>query len=270
MINIDKIQQKLKELKRENQKSGNTQDWLWRPAVGEYSVRLLPWQDDPSDPVKCFYFYFGIEKYGLLAPYQFDKPDPIKEFQKKLYQEGSEKSKDLAKKLYAKPQGYAPVIVRGEEDKGARVWRFSPQTYERILSFFMKKGIKPINDPKNGRDLSVVLEKDPKKRYPTTTVDLEFDSTPLSEDAKQATEWMESIPNLSEKFEEKSYEELKSLLDKWLNPPETSENEGESASEPVAPKKETKRGTFVDEASVDFDEAFKQLEDDLEDDEDDK
>ena len=43
-------------------------------------------------------FYYNIgNNPGLLAPYQFDKPDPIQELITKLRDEGTKESYELAK-----------------------------------------------------------------------------------------------------------------------------------------------------------------------------
>ena len=110
-IDFDAIRKKL------NQLSGNNsrRDMLWRPQEGEETtVRLLSFTDNDGQPFKERWFYYNIgNNPGLLAPYQFGKPDPIQELINKLRDEGSKESYELAKKLYPKMRCYAPVVVLG-------------------------------------------------------------------------------------------------------------------------------------------------------------
>ena len=60
----------------------------------------------------------------MLSPETWGEKDPIALFAKKLREEYSKENYLLAKKLDAKTRIFAPVIVRGEEDKGVRLWQF--------------------------------------------------------------------------------------------------------------------------------------------------
>ena len=119
-LDFDAIRQKLEKL------SGNTKNRssMWKPTEGEEaSVRLLSFKDNDGQPFKELWFYYNIgNNRGLLAPNQFGNPDPIQELITKLRDEGTKESYELAKKLYPKMRTYAPVIVRGEEDKGVQIW----------------------------------------------------------------------------------------------------------------------------------------------------
>ena len=116
-VDFDAIRRKLNQLSGQ----GNKRNTMWRPQEGEeVTVRLLSFQDnDDGLPFVERWFYYNIgNNPGLLAPYQFGKEDPIQDLINKLRDEATKESYELAKKLYPKPRYYAPVIVRGEEDKG--------------------------------------------------------------------------------------------------------------------------------------------------------
>ena len=121
-IDLDAIRKKLNQLSGNNTKRNK----MWRPTEGEEAtVRLLSFQDNDGQPFKERWFYYNIgNNPGLLAPYQFGNPDPIQELITKLRDEGTKESYELAKKLYPKARYYAPVVVRGEEDKGVQIWGF--------------------------------------------------------------------------------------------------------------------------------------------------
>ena len=50
---------------------------------------------------------------------------------------------------------FAPVVVRGEEDKGVRLWQFGKQVYEELLALAVDDEIGDYTDVAGGRDLTV-------------------------------------------------------------------------------------------------------------------
>ena len=60
----------------------------------------------------------------MIALTNFEESDPIMEFATQLRKTGEKENVDLAKKLFPKLRIFAPVVVRGEEDKGVRFWEF--------------------------------------------------------------------------------------------------------------------------------------------------
>ena len=213
-IDLAAIRKKLNQLSGQN----NKRNVMWRPEEGEETtIRLMSFPDNEGQPFKELYFYYNIgNNPGLLAPHQFGKPDPIQELITKLRDEGSKESYELAKKLYPKMRCYAPVVVRGEEEKGVRLWAFGKQIYQSILNFMLDEDYGDITDPFEGRDVRVNCFKTPGKMWATTEVRLRGKVTPLSEDDKAAKNWMDNIPNLDDMFELKSYEELENIVNAWL------------------------------------------------------
>jgi len=117
-IDFDAIRKKLAQVSGQNRKS----TVIWRPEKDkDYNIRIIAFPNNDGQPFVDRYFYYGIGGNGFYAPFQFGKPDPIQELIEKLRADGSDASRDLAKKLYPKLRTYAAVIVRGEEDKGVRL-----------------------------------------------------------------------------------------------------------------------------------------------------
>jgi hypothetical protein len=200
---------------------------MWRPTEGEEAtVRLLAFPDNDGQPFKERWFYYNIgDNPGLLAPYQFNRPDPIQELINKLRDDENKESYELAKKLYPKMRAYAAVIVRGEEDKGVRLWAFGKQVYQSLLNIMLDEDYGDITDPKSGRDVKVTCSKANGKTYASTDVMPRGKSSPLSESADKAKQWLSSIPSLDELFTEKSYEELEKIVNDWLNGDTTSSSD---------------------------------------------
>ena len=191
---------------------------LWKPQLGEHKVRCLPWKNAPEgQPFMERWFYYIGENVGILTPHQFGKPDPINDLIRKLYSSGKPDDRNLAKKLQPKMRCYAPVIVRGEEDKGVQVWAFGKIVYQRMLGFFLDEEVGDILSPTEGFDLKILISKPPGKQFNDTVVDPARRPTKLHEDSKQVETWSNSIPNLDDMYRLKSTQEIETVLNNWLN-----------------------------------------------------
>jgi len=191
---------------------------LWKPSLGEHKVRCLPWKNSPDgQPFAERWFYYIGENAGILAPNQFGKPDPINDLIRKLYSSGKPDDRVLAKKLAPKMRCYAPVVVRGEEDKGVQVWAFGKLVYQRMLGFFLDEEVGDILSPTEGFDLKVSITKQPGKQFNDTTVDPARRPSKLHEDSKTMEQWLNSIPNIDDMYRLKSTQEIETVLNNWLN-----------------------------------------------------
>ena len=214
-IDLAAIRKKLGQLSGQNSKK----NVMWRPEEGaETTVRLMAYPDNDGQPFKELMFYYNIgTNRGLLSPYQFGKPDPIQELITKLRDEGSKESYELAKKLYPKMRCYAPVVVRGEEEKGVRLWAFGKTVYQSLLNYMLDEDYGDITDPLEGRDVRVSCQKNPGQQWATTDVRPRGKDTALSGDSAKSKQWLDSIPDVNDLFELKSYEELEGIINEWLN-----------------------------------------------------
>ena len=214
-IDLAAIRKKLNQLSGQN----NKKNVMWRPEEGtESTIRLIAYPNNDGQPFKELMFYYNIgNNPGLLSPYQFGKADPIQELITKLRDEGSKESYELAKKLYPKMRCYAPVIVRGEEDKGVRLWAFGKQVYQTLLNYMLDEDYGDITDASEGRDVRVICTKNPGQKWTSTDVRPRGKDTPLSENSKTAKDWIDSIPDVNDLYDLKSYEELENIVNAWLN-----------------------------------------------------
>lgn len=240
-IDLEAIRKRVSELNGSN-KTSSVQ--MWKPGLGEHKIRCLPWKNAPEgQPFIERWFYYIGESSGILAPNQFHKPDPINDLVKKLYSSGKPDDRVLAKKLSAKMRCYAPVIVRGEEDKGVLVWAFGKMVYQRMLGFFLDEDVGDVLSPVDGFDLKVTISKSPGKQYNDTVVDAARRPNKLHEDPAVVQKWLESIPNIDDMYRLKSTQEIEATLNNWLN--------GDSASADVSNEPGTTRGpTPLDELAT--------------------
>ena len=253
-IDFDAIRKKLDRLNGNNKNRSTT----WRPTEGEeHTVRLLSFQDNDGQPFKELWFYYNIGKErGLLSPNQFGDPDPIQELITSLREEGSKESYELAKKLYPKMRTYAPVIVRGEEDKGVQIWGFGKMVYQALLGLMLDEDYGDITDPTEGRDIKVVCSKQPGKKWAMTEVRPRGKQSKLSSDVAHAKEWLDNIPDISDLYQCKSYDELTKIVNDWLNEGESDSedsSDSDSSDTPVKTDSSTSSGyNSIDEAFADL------------------
>jgi hypothetical protein len=268
-IDLDAIRNKL------NQLSGNNsrRSMMWRPQEGEeVTVRVLSFPDNDGQPFKERWFYYNIgNNPGLLAPYQFGKPDPIQELINKLRDDGSKESYELAKKLYPKMRSYAPVVVRGDEDRGLRIWAFGKTVYQSLLNIMLDEDYGDITDPVTGRDVKVVCTKAPGRKWASTEIRPRGKQTRLAE-SDQAREWIDSIPDLDELYTLRSYEELEKIVNDWLTGDDEDNDDtsntgterggtSESSSDAPESSSDASETTQTPKKYKSLDDAFADLED---------
>ena len=256
-IDFDALRKKLGQLSGNNSKRRA----FWRPEEGnEYTVRIIAFPDNDGNPFKERYFYYNIgNNPGLLSPYQFGKPDPFQELITKLRSDDTKESYELAKKLYPKMRSYAAVIVRGEEDKGVRLWSFGKMVYQDLLKIMLDSDYGDITDVNEGFDIKVSCTKQPGRMWAETSVRPRPKSTALSSEKKQIKEWIDSIPDLDEMYSCKSYDELEKIINVWLEDPSDSSGTSRGSSTPSTSSYE-KSEPATSSTMKDLDEAFADLE----------
>lgn len=222
-VNLEAIRKRVQELNGQRRTSSVQ---LWKPEIGKYTVRCVPWKSTPDGmPFLERRFYYLGENPRILAPSQFGKPDPINDLIRKLYSSGKPDDRELAKKLQPKMTAYIPIVVRGQEDKNVQVWSFNKFIYQRLLDFFTNSEINPdladYIDPIEGIDLIVEIKKSGKKYngrdVMDTTIDLGRKVTKLSADAEQAKKWLDGVPNLDDMYQQKTSAEIEQVLNTWLS-----------------------------------------------------
>ena len=251
-MDLNQIRAKLQQLNQENQSGGNdfTKNF-WTAPMGKSVIRIVPSAYDKDNPFTELHFHTVLSKYPILALTNFGKKDPVQEFRSMLQARGGKENWSLSGKLTPKANYYVPVIVRGEEDKGVRLWRIGIVLYKSLLALAADEDVGDYTDIAEGRDIKVTkVEGNP---YPETSIMPAMKSTPLSTDAKQLEEWLKNQPEPIRCFREQSYDQIKAQLETFLNgkpagtPTAQSAPKAEEAKEEVAaeekpePKPATKK-----------------------------
>ena len=118
----------------------------------------------------------------------------------------------MANQLRAKQRFFSPVIVRGEEDKGVRLWGYSKTVYENLLNLVLNPDYGDITDPENGTDLVISYGKKAGQMFPSTDIQPRRRSSALDDDSSKAREWMEAEIPYDSLFVTKTTEEVEEIF----------------------------------------------------------
>ena len=223
-MGIDLAKMKAKRDALENR--GNGKSAFWRPEDGEQTIRLLPTSD--GDPFKEFWFHYNLGKNpGFLSPKKnFGEDDPLNDFIRKLYNEGTDESVKMAKNLNARQRFFSPVIVRGQEEEGVKLWGYGKTAYKELLNLVLNPEYGDITDVDQGTDLVINYGKPAGAQFPQTTITPRRKPSPLSESSDTTAGMLDSIPSFDEVFESarKTPSEIRQMLDEFLLGEEDAES----------------------------------------------
>jgi len=215
-LDISKLKNRLSSLSNTNQKS----NLIWKPKPGKQVVRIVPYKYSPENPFIELKFHYNINNKTYLSPDSFGRPDPIVEFANRLKKTGSKEDWQMGRKMEPKMRTFAPVIVRGEELEGVKFWGFGKQVYQELLSIISDPDFGDITDLTSGRDIVVEFKTaEGGASFPETSIRVKPNiSVAIDPKNTQLLEALKCQINILDLFPEFSYDELKEVMDKWLNP----------------------------------------------------
>jgi len=245
-LNIEAMRQKL--ANSQNKNAGKSNDTKWRPSEGDQTIRILPTKD--GDPFKEFHFHYNVGKNpGIMCPKRNHGEDcPICNFASQLWKQGIEGDdatlKSEAKKLFVRKRYYSPIIVRGKETEGVKIWSYGKTAYETLLGYVLDPDYGDITDPDVGTD--IVLNYDvpgTPGSFPKTTLKPRRRPSVLCDEAiGDCAKLLESVPDIGSLFERKTTEDIQVLLDDYLSSDTSSEKKSSETT------KYSSNKTGVDEA----------------------
>jgi hypothetical protein len=215
-IDMKKMREKYSALQNRGQ-GGSSQ--FWKPSEGNQTIRIVPTED--GDPFKSFSFHYGVGKEsGFLCPkHNYGDDCAVCTFVRGLYQEGDEESRAMARQLGVKSRFFSPVLVRGEEESGVRLWGFSKTVYETLLGLVLNPDYGDITDTETGIDLDISYGKQPGGQFPLTKVTPKRRESTLCNEKlseEQCAQLLSNIPDFNSLFERKSSTDVQGFLDAHL------------------------------------------------------
>ena len=239
-------------------------NFFWKPVPGKQVVRIVPYKFCPDFPFIELKFHYGLAGKNYISPDSFNRPDPIVEFSNQLKKNGIKDDWKSGKALEPKMRTYVPVIVRGKESEGVKFWGFGKQVYQEILSIIDDPEYGDITDLTKGRDITVEFKDvvETGKSFPETSIRIKPNPTPAVDPTnKELVQLLGKQTDLVTLFEEKSYDELATILEQHLNP-QSETVESSTNSEPSVedePALKSVSGTKAPTSDADTMAAFKNL-----------
>ena len=207
---------------------------FWKPTIGKQLIRIVPSKFDKSNPFKEVYFHYNVANRSMISLTNWGEKDPIVEFASQLRKSSDKENWQLAKKIEPSMRVFLPVIVRGEEEKGVRLWEFGKAMYQELLSMAADEDIGDFSDIYEGRDLTIetVGPDVTGTKFNKSTVRPRTKQTQLSDDSTKAKLWLNEQPDILSLYKKMDYEEMKTILLNWMNP-ESEEVSNDTTEETV-------------------------------------
>ncbi len=225
MLNMELMKEKYNRL---NEKDGRSDGPMnWKPQHGDQDVRIVPTED--GDPFKEFWVHYRI---GNSRPFLCPKKNsgencPVCNFAWELYNEGDTKT---AKELLPTQRFASPVVVRGETNE-VKVWSYSKRIYEELLSYVMNPEYGNVTDVSEGVDFTLTYDAEAaKNRQLASRITPRRTSSPLDPEDSVIKSILASVPDLSEKFQKVTSEEVVDIFEAFINGSSTTQTSNKAAS----------------------------------------
>lgn len=254
-IDIKKMKAKLDAL---NNKGGGTKTSFWSPKEGNsYSIRVVPTPD--GDPFKEYWFHYELgTQGGFLCPKKnFGDNCPACDFASKLYKEKNEESSKMAKKFLPRQRFFSPVVVRGEESDGIKIWGYGKLAYQDMINLVLNPDYGDITDPEQGTDLTISSNKAPGQSFPVTKITPARKTSKLCQGStSDCKDLLDSMPDFEKLHTRKTSAEVGAILDEHLAGNDAEEHSNETvkfgAKPAVRPVVKKTEKNPVDEAFEDL------------------
>lgn len=178
----------------------------FKPTEDPTVLRILPNPNsEDNNPFFEVYWHYDIGgERSIACPKHLDgSPCPVCDLADD-FRSRSGKGKDdpnfkIFLDLQARPRVYAPVVVRGNEDDGVKLWGFPGSIFQYLVEKAADPDWGDFTHPVNGRDITVQLLKpgtnaNPGK-YPRPSASLKPGTSPVFKDKDRIKEVLAAIPD---------------------------------------------------------------------------
>ena len=146
----------------------------------------------------------------------------------------------MAKSLMARQRFFSPVLIRGEEDKGVRIWGYGKMVYEQLLNLVLNPEYGDITCSEQGTDLLIHYGKPAGASFPQTKITPRRRPSALCEDdPARCAELLDNIPDVDTLFERKSAADVEVMLDEYLSGDQSAESTSTETEKYTAPTTKT-------------------------------
>jgi len=222
-INMDLMRQKLAALRGDTRGTSSETSVWFKPEEGETNIRIVPARD--GDPLKEMFFHYNVgeHKGGVLCPKKnFGESCAICDFASQLWRDGSEnnddETKNLAKSLFVRTRYFSPIVVRGQESEGVKVYGYGKKAYEMLLGYILDPDYGDISDENHGTDIKLTYTKPTKPgAFPQTTLKMSRNTSPLTDSRGETETLLGSMPDFDTLFKRYTSAEVEAILNEQLS-----------------------------------------------------
>jgi len=223
-----RLAEELENLRRKNTNTEKSDVFCISPKDGTKKViRQIPYIHDPDGYpfFKVYWHYKVAGNSSVLCPLKTNgDPCPICEMVDELKNIGSQEAWNMVKKIKARLRAYSPVIERGNEGAGIKLWGYGVQIYEALLEKFEDPKWGHLSDVATGRDIEIwTVPKKTKEEFDQPQFDVFPTQSKLLAKKVDIEALLKSTPNYLEDdkkaFPVKSYQELKEIVRKFSTDP---------------------------------------------------
>ena len=120
--------------------------------------------------------------------------------------------------MFVRARYFSPVVVRGREDEGVKIYGYGKRAYENLLGYILDPDYGDITDPLEGTDIALTYTKPTTPgAYPQTNLKMRRNTSPLLEDKEAISALLDGIPVLGSLFERHTPEQIDAILDEQLS-----------------------------------------------------
>jgi hypothetical protein len=165
--------------------------------TAEKTFRILPSSDPTKSPfVETYYHEMNVNgKYEKIHCTKLNDGGECKicEAREALYEDGSKKAKAMASSYTARKYYVVKGIDRDNEDHGVKFWRFKHKytgdgVMDKLIPILKKRG--NIMDPREGRDINIITNRNDKGWSVVTSIMAEDPSVLTDPASSNAKDWM--------------------------------------------------------------------------------
>lgn len=233
-MDLSFVKQKLAEsANKGNREKVDYSKIFWKPKPGKYQIRIVPNKFRNEWPLREIHMHYGFSKGPIIALTNWGEEDPIVDFAKKLRKSSDKDDWQLANKVSPKTRYFAPVLVRGEENLGVRLWEVGKLVNDQLMGIAADEDYGDFTNITDGRDFTVeaVEEVMMGKKVVKCNLRIKPKTSPISDDANIVKQALEEQPDILAINKKHDFDTLKDILQNWLTPSDSAETSEETETE---------------------------------------
>lgn len=236
--NYEEVVRKIREAYnlRKDQESRRVSSRFSWIKEGKTVVRFLPpLEEDIPEVVAKRHFGIGDKSIFCLRSFDPEAECPVCSLVDTLFSSDEEEAVAFARRIKAIRKYFAHVVIRGEEEYGARIMEFPVTLWEDIVVYFFpkdeehEKSFVPPFDPFKGRDFEIHRTKGKGRRVDYKAI-IDLNTSPLAPSKGEIDRILSNRRSVTSQIKESmlSVDEINALLNRTDTTPPSSDREKKS------------------------------------------